>query len=99
MKYEFLDEWLGDKRKRDRPQPAADENTLEALKYQSYSVRVTAGDTTWSTEDEDKEKLPRCEVGQWDTHGTWDPDKIVGDFINGLLGGGSELPVSNTRWL
>lgn len=66
--------------------------------YQTYSVRITADDTTWSTEDEDddREMLPRCEVGRWDTHGTWDLDEIIGDFIDGLLGSSGELPVSDS---
>ena len=96
MKYEFLDEWLGRNDKRDRPPPGS--LGPDPLRYQTYSVRITAGDTTWSTEDEDddREKIPRCEVGRWDTHGTWDPTEIIDDFLDSFFGDGGEPPVSDT---
>lgn len=92
MKYEFLDNWLGHMDKRDRPPPGS--LGPDPLLFTIYSVRVTADGTTWTTEDTDKNKLPRCEVGDWDTHGTWDPAEIIGDFIDRLMGDSGELPVS-----
>jgi hypothetical protein len=96
MKYEFLDEWLGRNNKRDRPPPGS--LGPDPFRYSIYSVRITAGGTTWSTEDEDKKKemIPRCEVGNWDTHGTWDPSEMINDFIDSLMGSNGKLPVSNT---
>lgn len=71
------------------------------MRYTIYSVRITADGTTWSTEDEDEDRqmLPRCEVGDWDTHGTWDPSEIINDFIDGLMGEGGELPVSDSSMM
>lgn len=95
MKYEFLSDWLGNMNKRDRPVPGS--LSPDPARYRIYSMRITAGETAWTTEDEDetKEMLPRCEVGRWDNHGTWDPREIIGDFIDGLMGNSGELPVSN----
>jgi|SRR5687768_3585616 hypothetical protein len=96
MKYEFLDNWLGSTNKRDRPPPGS--FGPDPLLYTIYSVRITAGTTTWTTEDTDDNRviIPRCEVGRWDTHGTWDPAEIIGDFIDGLMGNSGKVPVSNT---
>ena len=69
--------------KRDRPEIGPN-----PLRYQGYDIRIRAGDTEWTTNDEDRDKLPRCEVGGWDTHGTWDPVEIIDELLNG-----SPLPV------
>jgi hypothetical protein len=92
MKYEFLKEWLGrDNKKRDRPPPGT-WGKPDPMLFTTYSVRVTAGGTTWSTEDDqDRSKIPRCEVGKWDTHDTWDPNQIITDFLTG----NNEAPVSS----
>lgn len=111
MKFEFLEEWLGaDKKrswasrfgsgKRDRPPPGS--LGPNPLRYQAYSVRVTAGGTIWSTEDEDdkREKLPRCEVGGWDTKEPGNPfealDKSLREFFDGV----SDIPTRDMdcRW-
>ncbi|GJC97506.1 immunoglobulin a1 protease [Colletotrichum higginsianum] len=99
LKYEFLDKWLGSTKKRDHPPSLIGPNPL---RYQTYSVRITAGNTIWSTMDEDKARkmVPRCEVGNWDTHGTWDPSEIVADFIDAILGQGGKVPTRDMdcRW-
>ncbi|KAK1988351.1 hypothetical protein LZ30DRAFT_776895 [Colletotrichum cereale] len=72
------------------------------LKYLAYSVRITAGDMVWSTMDEDdaRKMVPRCEVGNWDTHGTWDPFEILADLIDAILGQGEKVPTRDMdcRW-
>ncbi|GJC85373.1 hypothetical protein ColLi_08211 [Colletotrichum liriopes] len=97
LKYEFLDKWLGSTKKRDRPPPGS--TRPNPLRYQTYSVRITAGDTVWSTMDEDnaRQMVPRCEVGNWDTHGTWDPSEIFTDFIDAILGQGGKVPETQER--
>ncbi|KAK6224394.1 hypothetical protein QIS74_02721 [Colletotrichum tabaci] len=99
LKYEFLDKWLGSTKKRDHPLSFIGPNLL---RYQTYSVRITAGNTLWSTMDKDnaRKMVPRCEVGNWDTHGTWDPSEIVADFIDAILGQGGKVPTRDMdcRW-
>ncbi|KAJ9134827.1 Immunoglobulin a1 protease [Coniochaeta hoffmannii] len=100
MKYEFLDRYLGSNKKRDRPPPGS--LGPNPLRYQAYSVRISAGNTVWSTMDQDdaRQKVPRCEVGSWDNHGTWDPEKILNDIIQGIVGEGGEHPTRDMdcRW-
>lgn len=43
--------------------------------YQRYEVKLSAGDSSWSTEDTDDEHTPYCSVGGWDNGG-------FGDFLD-----------------
>ncbi|KAI1335993.1 hypothetical protein F5Y15DRAFT_222029 [Xylariaceae sp. FL0016] len=77
VNFEFINGQV--KRKRDKPVPAG-----ELLpEYFGYDIGITAGDTVWLTEDRDVGTLPHCEVGDWDTHNTWDPNQIIDDLIEG----------------
>ncbi|GKT51738.1 uncharacterized protein ColSpa_11919 [Colletotrichum spaethianum] len=100
LKYEFLDKWLGNAQKRDRPPPGS--IRPDPLRYQTYSVRITAGDMVWSAMDDDKTRqmVPRCEVGNCDTHGTWEPGETFNDFIKASLGHGEKVPTRDMdcRW-
>lgn len=63
--------------------------------WMGYGVEIQAGNLKWSTADVDEErkKLPRCEVGDWDTneHGVpklgFGPIGIVLDDIADATGG------------
>lgn len=89
-----MDKWLGKSKKRDRPPPGTPLFGPSPLAYQTYSIKIEAGDTKWDTEAKDKEKLPRCEVGAWDNKESWDPSEIISDFIDDLMGEGGKVPVS-----
>lgn len=107
LKFEMLDQWLGKDQKRwfqsrDKPPPGGHGYGDDSLKWETYSVRITAGDTTWSTEDQDndRKKLPRCEVGQWDTKDSWDPFDEVDKLLDTFFSGVSDLPTRDMdcRW-
>lgn len=89
MIFEFPAERLD---KRDRPAPGS--TGPDPMLYQAYDIRIRAGDTAWTSTDMDKNALPRCEVGGWDIHDSWDPNKIINDVIDGIMGKESETPVS-----
>jgi hypothetical protein len=69
VEFEFLEEWLGSESKRDRPEVYRE----SPQRYQTYSIRLKAGKEEWDTEvqDEDRKKVPRCEVGRWDNPNNW----------------------------
>jgi hypothetical protein len=58
-------------------------------------VLIDTGTVKWSTNDEDKDSLPHCEVGDWDGGGDWYVPVGGFDFFKGLLEGlPLDLPVS-----
>jgi hypothetical protein len=69
--FEFLGSFL---KKRDHPEPSS---TDARLKYQAYGIKITAGDTHWTTNDREENELPRCEVGGWDTRESWNLAYVV----------------------
>lgn len=88
VKVEFLNEWLSMPEKRswderhaldtrDRPPPGTNPIGPDPDLYQRYSIRITAGETIWTTEDGDLEALPRCEASKWDLH----TDKPIGQTL------------------
>ncbi|OHW99242.1 hypothetical protein CSPAE12_02059 [Colletotrichum incanum] len=96
LKYEFLDKWLGSTKKRDRPPPGS-------IGPNPSGIRPTASGSRRSTMNEDnaRQMVPRHEVCNWDTHGTWDPSEIFTDFIDAILGQGGKVPTRDMdcRWL
>lgn len=55
--------------------------------WMTYSIELAAGDTKWSTMDQNEDDLPRCEVGAWDKDAPFEvPDGYGGlDLIDSLL--------------
>lgn len=108
VRLEFLDEWLGrpakrDRRRRlgarDRPPPGQGVGPNE-LAFQAYSVRITAGDTIWTTDDRDKDALPWCEVGEWDLKSNASPFDDIAEIIDAMVDGSKKIPTRDMdcRW-
>ncbi|KAI9164030.1 hypothetical protein HJFPF1_05665 [Paramyrothecium foliicola] len=90
--YEFFDERPGEKDNGHRPMP--DDIAPDPNLYMTSSVRMTAGETTWSTEDMRKGSFPRRKVGKWGPNTSWDP---IGDIIDSIEGHPTgRKPVSGT---
>lgn len=54
--------------------------------YQKFEVSLSAGDSSWSTEDTDDESTPYCSVGGWD-------NGSFGDFLDEVFSLGMEQQV------
>ena len=92
MTAEFLDKTLN---ARDRPMIGPN-----PLVYEAYVINLAAGDKKWScydTKETTKGKYPYCNLGDWDTHESWDPEKVFDDLVSGIFGGKKGLPVSFPR--
>lgn len=56
-----------------------------SVNWEDWKLTIAAGDTKW--DDTDTSGMPYCSVGGWDNGN-------FGDWLNSLLGGYSEIPVS-----
>ncbi|RYP70530.1 hypothetical protein DL769_004944 [Monosporascus sp. CRB-8-3] len=88
VKATFLDGRVDSKKKRDKI-PPGQWGKPDPLLYQTKDVVFEAGDAKWSTvdQDEDRKKLPRCEVGDWDTVATGNPVEAILDMFGGKTNG------------